>query len=81
MSRDPRSPTRAAVLAGSIAIQPAEDAIVELRVPAVRRIMPRITPPLDLSVIPFRYRVFAHRMTGERSIEAVRPHCHGHRRH
>jgi len=72
---DPRSNTRAAVLAGSIAIQPAADDVLELRVPVIRRIMPRVTPPLDLTVIPFRYRVTADR------IEAVRPSCHGHRRH
>jgi hypothetical protein len=42
---------------------------------ALRRVMPRITPPLDLSVIPFRYRVRAGR------IEAIRPKCgHGHKR-
>jgi hypothetical protein len=72
---DPGSNTRAAVLAGSIAIQPAADGVLEVRVPVIRRIMPRVTPPLNLTVIPFRYRVTAGH------IEAVRPHCHGHRRH
>jgi hypothetical protein len=71
---DPKSNARAALLAGSIAIQPAADDLLELRVPALRRVMPRITPPLDLAVIPFRYRV-----SGKR-VEAVRPRCHGHRR-
>ena len=31
-----------------------------LRVPAIRRIVPHIDPPLDLTVIPFRYRVAAN---------------------
>jgi len=79
MSSDPRSNVRAAVLAGSIAIQPAADDVFELRVPVRRRIMPRLTPPLDLSVIPFRYRVTTDRRGGDH-IEAVGPRCHGHRR-
>jgi hypothetical protein len=71
---DPKSNARAAVLAGSIAIHPPADDLLELRVPVIRRIMPRVTPPLDLAVIPFRYRVTAA------GIEAVRPRCHGHHR-
>jgi hypothetical protein len=71
---DPKSNARAAVLAGSLAIQPASEEILELRVPVRRRVMPRVTPPLDLTVIPFRYRV------GPDRIEAVRPRCEGHRR-
>ena len=72
---DPKSNARAAVLAGSIAVQPAADDLLELRVPVLRRVLPRVTPPLDLTVIPFRYRVTAH------GIEVVSPRCHGHRRH
>ena len=71
---DPKSNARAALLAGSLAIQPAAEEILELRVPVRRRIMPRITPPLDLAVIPFRYRV------GPNRIEPMRPRCEGHRR-
>ena len=71
---DPKSNARAAVLAGSLTLEPAADDLLELHVPARRRVMPRVTPPLDLTVIPFRYRVSAGR------IEAVRPRCHGHRR-
>jgi hypothetical protein len=71
---DPKSNVRAAVLAGSLSIEPAADDFLEFSVPARRRVMPRVTPPLDLTVIPFRYRVSSER------IEAVRPRCHGHRR-
>ncbi|HWS72329.1 MAG TPA: hypothetical protein VN605_09450 [Thermoanaerobaculia bacterium] len=72
---DPKANARAAVLASSIAIHPAAaEEILELRVPVRRRIMPRITPPLDLAVIPFRYRV------GPDRIEPLRPRCDRHRR-
>ena len=72
---DRLSPTRAALLAGNMAIDPAPPSILELRVPVIRRVMPQITPPLDLAVIPFRYRV-----TGE-TVEAVRAKCaHKHAR-
>jgi len=70
---DPFSPARAAVLAANMTVEPAPPSILELRVPVIRRVMPHITPPLDLAVIPFRYRV-----SGE-TVESVRPKCH-HRR-
>ncbi|MCU1230450.1 MAG: hypothetical protein JWO97_3334 [Acidobacteria bacterium] len=63
----------AAVLAANMTLEPAPPSIVELRVPVIRRVMPHITPPLDLAVIPFRYRVDAE------TVEAVRPKC-GHAR-
>lgn len=50
-------------------IEPAPPSVLELRVPVIRRVMPRITPPLDLAVIPFRYRV-----SGE-TVEAVATKC------
>lgn len=70
MPSDPGSATRAAVLAGAIAIETPADLVAELRVPAVRRIMPRINPPLDLTVIPFRYQVDAAGIPAP-----VRPRC------
>jgi hypothetical protein len=48
-------------------LEPAPDEPVELRVPVIRRVMPRITPPLELAVIPFRYRVEAD------TTSAIRP--------
>jgi hypothetical protein len=48
----------------------------ELRVPAIRRTMPNITPPLDLTALVFRYRVTA------KGIVAVNPvHRRACRRH
>jgi hypothetical protein len=41
-----------------MSIEPAP-AILELRVPAIRRTMPNVTPPLDLTALVFRYRVTA----------------------
>jgi len=72
---DPNAPLRAAMLSAVLTIEPRPADPFEIRVPVVRRVMPRITPPLDLTVIPFRYRVSAD------GIEAVRPKCdHGRRR-
>jgi hypothetical protein len=72
---DPNAPIRVAMLSAVLTIEPRPADPFELRVPVVRRVMPRITPPLDLTVIPFRYRVT------EDGIEAVRPKCdHGRRR-
>jgi len=72
---DPRTPIRAAVIAGVMSADPQPLSILELRVPEIRRVMPAITPPLDLNVIPFRYRVTAG------GYEAVRPKCaHARRR-
>jgi hypothetical protein len=44
------------MLSAVLSIEPRPVDPFELRVPVIRRVMPRITPPLDLSVIPFRYR-------------------------
>jgi hypothetical protein len=63
----------AAVLAANMTLEPSQPERAELRVPVIRRVMPRITPPLELAVIPFRYRVEAD------TIKAVRPKCR-HRR-
>jgi hypothetical protein len=56
-----------------MSVEPAPLSILDVRVPAIRREMPRITPPLDLAVIPFRYRVDGG------TVAAVRQKC-GHRR-
>ena len=48
---------RAAILTGALTFEPAPLEIFEVRVPAIRRVVERIEPPLDLHVIPFRYRV------------------------
>jgi hypothetical protein len=71
---DPNAPLRAAMLSAVLSIEPRPADPFELRVPVVRRVMPRITPPLDLSVIPFRYRVT------EDGFEAIRPKCDHRRR-
>ena len=54
--------------------EPAPLDIFEIHVPAIRRVADRIEPPLDLHVIPFRYRLAV-----DGTITAVRPRCH-HRR-
>ena len=71
---DPNAPLRAAMLSAVLSIEPRTVDPFELRVPVVRRVMPRITPPLDLTVIPFRYRV------AEDGVEVVRPKCDHRRR-
>jgi len=63
----------AAVLSANMTIESAPPSVLELRVPVIRRVMPRITPPLDLAVIPFRYRV------KDETVEAVTPKCSHHR--
>lgn len=70
---DPNAPIRAAMLSAALSFEPNPVDPFELRVPVVRRVMPRITPPLDLAVIPFRYRVT------DEGVETVRPKC-GHAR-
>lgn len=70
---DPNAPLRAAMLSAVLSIEPRLLDPFEIRVPVVRRVMPRITPPLDLTVIPFRYRVT------DDGVETVRPKC-GHAR-
>jgi len=69
MANDPNAPLRAAMLTAVLSIEPRPADPFEVRVPVVRRVMPRITPPLDLTVIPFRYRVT------EDGVETVRPKC------
>jgi len=55
MATDPNAPIRAVVLAATLNFEPAPAERFELRIAPIRRVMPRITPPLDLAVIPFRY--------------------------
>jgi len=76
MARDSIPGTvRAAILTGAMSFEPAPLDIFEIRVPAVRRVVERIEPPLDLRVIPFRYRVSA-----DGRAQAVRGTCrHGRR--
>jgi hypothetical protein len=57
MHSDPNAPLRAAVLSATLTFEPRPADPFELRVPAVRRVMPRIAPPLDLDAAYFRYRV------------------------
>ena len=58
MARDSIPGTvRAAILTGAMSFEPAPLEIFEIRVPAIRRVVDRIEPPLDLNVIPFRYRI------------------------
>jgi hypothetical protein len=71
---DPNAPIRVAMLSAVLTIEPRPADPFEVRVPAIRRVMPRITPPLDLTVIPFRYRVT------DAGVEAIRPKCDHRRR-
>jgi hypothetical protein len=67
---------RAAILVGAMTFEPAPLDLFEIQVPAIRRVVDRIEPPLDLNVIPFRYRV-----TAGGTVEPLRRKCtHGHRR-
>jgi hypothetical protein len=74
MANDPNAPVRAAMLSAVLSIEPRPADPFEVRVPVVRRVMPHITPPLDLTVIPFRYRI------SEDGVEVVRPKCDHRRR-
>lgn len=65
---------RAAILTGAMTFEPAPLDIFEIRVPAIRRVVDRIEPPLDLRVNPFRYRICI-----DGTITAVRRVCR-HRR-
>jgi hypothetical protein len=71
---DPKSAVRAAILTGAMSFEPAPLDPFTIRVPAIRREIDRIEPPLDLHVIPFRYRV---RAAGD--VVAVKGRC-AHRR-
>jgi hypothetical protein len=57
MSSNPNAPIRAAVLSATLSFEPRPADPFELRVPVIRRVMPRITPPLDLDTPIYRYRV------------------------
>ena len=50
--------------------EPAPLDLFEIRVPAIRRVVDGIEPPLNLRVIPFRYRV-----ARDGRISAVRHKC------
>jgi len=74
---DPKAQMRAVILSGAMTFEPAPLDLFEVRVTPVRRVVNRIEPPLDLNVIPFRYRVGAD---GE--ISPVKRACrHAERRH
>jgi len=76
MARDSIPGTvRAAILTGAMTFEPAPLEIFEIRVPAIRRVVDRMEPPLDLRVIPFRYRVSV-----DGRIAAVPSSCHCRRR-
>lgn len=62
-----------AILVGAMTFEPAPLDIFEIRVPAIRRTVDRVEPPLDLRVNPFRYQ----RIAGK--IQPVKPNCR-HRR-
>jgi len=72
---DPKAHARAAILAGAMTFEPAPLALLEICVPAIRRVVDRLEPPLDLTVIPFRYRI-----TAGGTVEVVRPVCAAHHR-
>lgn len=57
MPSDPSGSIRAAVLSATLALEPAAAELFDLRLSPVRRVMPRITPPLDLEPAYFRYRI------------------------
>jgi hypothetical protein len=54
---DPKANLRVAILTGAMTFEPAPLEFIEIRVPAIRRVVDRIEPPLDLRVIPFRYQI------------------------
>jgi len=72
---DPKAQMRAVILSGAMTFDPAPLELFELRVTPVRRVVDRIEPPLDLHVIPFRYRVATN---GD--ITPVKRACHHSRR-
>jgi hypothetical protein len=57
VSSDPNASLRAAVLSATLTFGPRPADPLELRVPDIRRVMPRVTPPLDLDSAYFRYRI------------------------
>lgn len=54
---DPNAPIRAAMLSAALSFEPRPADLFEVRVIPVRRVMPRITPPLDLDAPIHRYFV------------------------
>lgn len=54
---DPKSAVRAAILSGAMSFEPTPLDPFTLRVTPIRRVVDGIEPPLDLRVIPFRYRI------------------------
>jgi hypothetical protein len=54
---DPNAPLRAAMLSATLKFEPRPADPFERRVPVVRRVMPRTTPPLDLDAPIYRYFV------------------------
>jgi hypothetical protein len=66
---DPNAPIRAAMLSAVLSFEPRDADPFELRVPVVRRVMPRITSPLDLDAPIYRY--FVH-VSGE--VTVLRDH-------
>ncbi len=67
---DPKAHARAALFVGAMTFEPAPLDLIEIRVPARRRVVEGIEPPLDLNVIPFRYRV-----TADGTVVPLRPRC------
>ncbi|HEX7679179.1 MAG TPA: hypothetical protein VF713_13700 [Thermoanaerobaculia bacterium] len=57
MPSDPTGPIRAAVLSATLALDPAPADPFEIRSPPIRRVMPRVTPPLGFEPAYFRYRI------------------------
>jgi hypothetical protein len=57
MPSDPNASLRAAVLSATLNVEPRPADPLALRVPAIRRVVPRIAPPLDLDAPYFRYRL------------------------
>jgi hypothetical protein len=57
MPSDPNATLRAAVLSATLNFQSRPSDLFDLRLSPVRRVMPRITPPLDLEPAYFRYRI------------------------
>jgi hypothetical protein len=57
---DPNAPVRAAMLSAVLSFEPRPADPFEVRVAPVRRVMPRITPPLDLDAAIYRYFVHSN---------------------
>lgn len=54
---DARSQARATILATAMSLEPQPLDLLQLRVvPPVRRVVDHVAPPLDMTVLQFRYR-------------------------